>query len=149
VKRRISETLREVLRSRPDVLVMEDLSRMWGRTQSRHLSRGVSRWMRASLKERTAFLFPAGGSRVETVNAAYTSQERPKCGYVHQDNREGDRFLCRNCQFTGHADTVGEVNVERRHTDPELRERIQIFTPKEVVLKILREIFERQRARST
>lgn len=33
VKRRISEALREVLRSRPDVLVMEDLSRMRGRTK--------------------------------------------------------------------------------------------------------------------
>jgi IS605 OrfB family transposase len=149
VKRRISEALREVLRFRPDVLVMEDLSRMRGRTKSRNLSRVVSRWMRSSLKERAEFLSQAGGSRLETVNAAYTSQECPKCGYVHRDNRQGDRFHCRDCHFTGHADTVGAVNVERRHTDPELRERIQVFTPKEVVLKSLREIFERKRALST
>jgi hypothetical protein len=44
---------------------------------------------------------------------------------------------------------VGAVNVERRYTDPALRERIQVFTPKEVVLKTLREIFGRKRALST
>ena len=40
------------------------------------------------------------------------------------------------------------MNVERRYTDPALRERIRVFTPKEGVLKILREIFERKRALS-
>jgi len=148
VKRWISEALREVLRSRPDVLVMEDLARMRGRTKSRHLSRVVSRWMRATLKERAEFLAQAGGSRLEMVNAAYTSQECPKCGCVHKDNRQGDRFHCRNCGFTHHADTVGAVNVERRYSDPELRARIAVFTPKEEVLKILREIFERKKALS-
>jgi putative transposase len=138
-----------VLRFRPDVVVMEDLNRMRGRTKSRNLSRVVSRWMRSSLKERAEFLSQVGGSRLETVNAAYTSQECPQCGYVHPNNREGDRFHCRNCHFTGHADTVGAVNVERRYTDPELRERIQVFTPKEVVLKSLREIFERKRTLAT
>jgi putative transposase len=149
VKRRIAEALRKVLRFRPDVVVMEDLNRMRGRTKSRNLSRVVSRWMRSSLKERAEFLSQVGGSRLETVNAAYTSQECPQCGYVHPNNREGDRFHCRNCHFTGHADTVGAVNVERRYTDPELRERIQVFTPKEVVLKSLREIFERKRTLAT
>ena len=148
VKRRISEATRQVLRSRPDVLVMEDLSRMRGRTKSRNLSRVVSRWMRSNLKERAEFLSQAGGSRLETVNPAYTSQKCPQCGYVHQDNRQGDRFHCRHCHFTAHADTVGATNVKHRYTDPELRERIQVFTPKEGVLKILREIFERKQALS-
>ena len=148
VKRWISEATRKVLRSQPDRLVMEDLSRMRGRTKSRNLSRVVSRWMRSSLKERTAFLSQAGGSRLETVNAAYTSQECPQCGSVHKDNRQGDRFHCRNCHYTAHADTVGAMNVEHRSTNPELRERIQVFTPKERVLRILREIFEHKKVLS-
>ena len=41
------------------------------------------------------------------------------------------------------------MNVERRYADPELQEGIQVFMPKEVVLKILREIFERKKALST
>ena len=148
VKRRISEATRQVLRSRPDVLVMEDLSRMRGRTKSRNLSRVVSRWMWSNLKERAEFLSQAGGSRLETANPAYTSQKCPQCGSVHQDNRQGDRFHCRHCHFTAHADTVGATNVKHRDTDSELRERIPVFTPKEGVLKILREIFERKQALS-
>ncbi len=54
-------------------------------------------------------------------------------------------FHCRHCHYTAHADTVGAINVERRYTDPELRERIRVFTPKEGVLKVLREIFERKK----
>ena len=82
---------------------------------------------------------------METVNPAYTSQACPKCGDVHKNNRQGDRFHCRNCDYTAHADTVGAMNVERRYTDPELRDRIPVGMPKEVVLKILREIFERKK----
>ncbi len=146
VKRWISEATREALHSRPDVLVIEDLSRMRGWTKNRNLSRVVSRWMRSNLKERAMFLSQAGGSRLEMVNAAYTSQGCPQCGFVHKENRRGDRFHCRHCHYTAHADTVGAMNVERRYTDPELRERIQVFTPKEGVLKVLREIFERKKA---
>ena len=149
VKRWISEAMRKVLRSRPDGLVMEDLSRMRGRTKSRKLSRVVSGWMRSSLKERAEFLSQAGGSPLETVNPVYTSHECPRCEYVHKDNRQDDRFQCRHCHFTAHADTVGAMNMKRRHIDPARRERIQVFTPKEVVLKRLREIFERQQALST
>ena len=41
------------------------------------------------------------------------------------------------------------MNVERRYTDPELRERIHVEMPQNVVLKILREIFERKKVLST
>ncbi|MDA8206696.1 MAG: zinc ribbon domain-containing protein [Thermaerobacter sp.] len=79
----------------------------------------------------------------------YTSQECPQCGYVHKENRQGDRFHCRHCHYIARADTVGAMNVERRYTDPELRERIHVGMPKDVVLKILREIFERKKVLST
>ena len=102
--------------------------------------------MRSALRERSEFLSGAGGSRLETVNPAYTSQECPACGYVHKDNRKGDRFRCLMCSYTAPADQAGAVNIRRRHTDPELRERIKVFTPKETVKKILMEIFHRREA---
>ena len=144
MRRRISEAFYGVLTTHPDVIVVEDLSGMRGRTKSRKLSRKVSRWMRSSLKERSEFLSGAGGSRLETVNPAYTSQECPTCGYVHEDNRKGDRFRCLKCSYTAPADQVGAVNTRRRYTDPELRDRIKVFTPKETVKKILMEIFHRR-----
>ena len=130
------------MNERPQVVVVEDISGMRGRTKSRKLSRKVSRWMRSALKERTEFLSGVGGSRPEIVNPAYTSLECPQCGFVHQDNRQGDRFQCRHCHFTAHADTVGALNVQHRYTDPELREQIMLRMPKEKVKKTLMERFQ-------
>ena len=143
VRRRISQAVRAVLADHPEVVVAEDLTHMRGRTKSRKLSRKVSRWMRQSLRERLDFLSGAGGSRLEIVNAAYSSQECPACGYVNRGNRTGDLFRCLKCGFAAHADRVGAINTMHRHTDPELRERIHLGTPKEMVKAILLEIHQR------
>ena len=111
-------------------------------------ARKVSRGMRQSLGERLAFKTQAGGSCLEVVNAAYTSQTCPACGWVDRENRHGDWFRCVRCHFTAPADQVGAVNVKRRHIDPELRERIRPFTPKEQVKAILLEICTRSQART-
>jgi IS605 OrfB family transposase len=148
VRRQISEAVNGVLGDHPGVVVVEDLSHLRGRTKSRKLSRKVSRWMRQSLGERLEFKIQAGGSRQAIVNAAYTSQTCPACGWVDKENRHGDRLRCVRCHFTAPADQVAAVNVKRRYTDPELRERIQPFTPKEQVKAILVEIYERNQART-
>ncbi len=41
------------------------------------------------------------------------------------------------------------MNLEPRHTEPELRERVPVWVPKAVVLKIRREIFERKQVLSS
>jgi putative transposase len=98
VKTLVGQAVRQALRSRPTVVAMEDLGHLRGRTKSRWLSRIVSRWMRSVLRERLEFRTRAGGSRIETVNAAHTSQTCPvpTRGYVHKDNRRGDRFCSRS-----------------------------------------------------
>jgi putative transposase len=143
VKRRVGEAVRNVLASRPSVVVVEDLSHMRGRTKSRKLSRMVSRWMRSALRERLEFRTQAGRSRLETVNAAYTSQTcpHPACGYVHKDNRHGDRFQCLACGYAGDADVIAAMNIAARWNDPE----IQPWTPKEQVRAILMARFRRRK----
>jgi IS605 OrfB family transposase len=148
VRRRISESVRGVLAGDPGEVVVEDLSHLRGRTKSRRLSRKVSRWMRQSLRERLEFKAQAGGSRLVIVNAAYTSQTCPACGWVDRENRHGDRFRCVRCGFTAAADQVGAVNILRRQSVPELRERLQPFTPKAKVKAILLELYARSHART-
>ncbi len=82
------------------------------------------------------------------MNAAYTSQTCLSCGWVDKRSRQGDRFVCTRCHFRAAADRVGAVNVKRRYTDAELRERIQAFTPKEKVKAVLLEIYGRSQART-
>lgn len=142
VERRVGEAVRRALSPSPAALAIEDLSHMRGRTKSRKLSRIVSRWMRSALRERLEFRSEAGGSRLETVNAAYTSQTcpNPACGYVHKDNRHGDRFQCLMCGHGGDADVIAAQNIAARIDDPD----IHLWTPKEKVRQVLMARFHRR-----
>lgn len=52
------------------------------------------------------------GIKVEQVDPAYTSQECPACG---ARNKAQDRtYLCAECGWHGHRDSVGAINISRR-----------------------------------
>jgi putative transposase len=52
------------------------------------------------------------GIKVEQVDPAYTSQECPACG---ARNKAQDRtYICAECGWHGHRDTVGAINISRR-----------------------------------
>ncbi len=143
VKTMIGQAVRLSLRSRPAVVAVEDLSHLRGRTKSRKLSRIVSRWARSALRERLEFRTRAGCSRLETVNAAFTSQAcpNPSCGFVHKDNRHGDRFRCLHCGRDGDADVVAATNLLARVHDPEIHR----WTPVDAVKRILDGRFRRRK----
>jgi hypothetical protein len=50
------------------------------------------------------------------VDADYTSQACPHCGYTSKENRpdNGLLFVCQCCQYTLHADLVGARNISVR-----------------------------------
>jgi len=143
VKTVVGQAVRQALRGRPAAVAMEDLGHLRGRTKSRKLSRIVARWMRSVLHERLGFRSQAGGSRLETVNAAYTSQTCPvpTCGFVHKDNRHGDRFHCLQRGWDGDADVVAAMNLLARMGDPEIHR----WTPVETVKRILEGRFRRRK----
>ena len=131
---------------RPRTLVVEDLAHLRGKAKSKKISRVCSSWARAENEERRAVHTYVGGSDVKTANAAYTSQTcpDPTCGYVHQDNRHGDSFHCRNpyweCNWQGDADHVAAMNLMARIDDHE----IVRYTPYTEVKQILNSRFLRR-----
>ncbi len=143
VKTVVGQAVRAALRDGPAVVAVEDLSHLRGRTKSRKLSRIVSRWARSALRERLDFRTQAGCSCLKTVNAAYTSQTcpNPACGFVHRDNRHGDRFHCLECGWDGDADVAAGMNLLARVGDPE----IHLWTPVDRVKAILTERFQRRK----
>ncbi|MFQ5795618.1 MAG: zinc ribbon domain-containing protein [Candidatus Bipolaricaulia bacterium] len=80
------------------------------------------------------------GSRREQVNASYSSQMCPRCGFVHRQNRRGDRFQCLFCGHGGESDAMAALNLLDRRHDPE----IFLWTPKERVRAVLKSRFHRR-----
>ncbi|MFQ5795939.1 MAG: RNA-guided endonuclease InsQ/TnpB family protein [Candidatus Bipolaricaulia bacterium] len=124
----------------PAVVVHENLRYLNGKWKSRRLSRIVSLWVRGLIKDRVAFKASAGGSHHEQVNASYSSQTCPHCGFVHRQNRRGNRFQCLFCGHGGDSDAVAALNLLDRWHDSE----ILLWTPKERVRAVLESRFRRR-----
>ncbi|MDF5726171.1 MAG: transposase [Rhizonema sp. PD37] len=115
-----------------DVVAREDLriKNMIKRAKPKHDGRGGYKRNGASRKTRLnrviadagwgdifnkiAWLALKTGKPVVEVPAKYSSLECPKCGDVEKKNREGEKFLCRECQYTEHADTKASRTIVRR-----------------------------------
>jgi len=56
------------------------------------------------------------GSMALKVDAHYSSQACPMCGYTSKANRpnHGLLFVCQNCHYTLHSDLVGARNITLR-----------------------------------
>ena len=57
------------------------------------------------------------GAKFVEVNASYTSQTCLVCEHRAKENRKSQaEFLCVNCGFTLHADSIGSINIRRKYT---------------------------------
>ena len=139
--------VQQLTSQRPRRLCLEDLSHLRGKAKSKKFSRICSTWMRSENEGRMVVHASIGGVDAERANAAYTSQTcpEPTCGYVSRDNRQGDRFHCRNpywgCNWQGDADHVAATNLLSRLTD----RQIGVYTPYTEVKTILDERFRRRK----
>ncbi len=75
-----------------------------------------AKWAFAELHNMIAYKATLQGSMAVKVDAHYTSQACPLCGYTSKDNRPGKGllFVCQSCHYTLHADLVGARNVTLR-----------------------------------
>lgn len=85
-------------------------------SKQRRANGHASRWAFAELQSVIAYKATLAGSMTVEVDAHFTSQACPKCGYVSKDNRPhaGLLFVCQNCHFSLHADLVGARNITMR-----------------------------------
>src|SRR5690606_8914749 len=58
------------------------------------------------------------GIEIVGVNPAYSSQECSACGYTDKRNRSGEKFACRWCGRTLHADVNAPRNLRSRRSRP-------------------------------
>jgi IS605 OrfB family transposase len=86
--------------------------------KARKANRVYSQWSFAELQALISYKARLSGSLAIKVDADYTSQTCPMCGYRSEENRpqKGLLFVCHNeeCQYRLHADLVGARNVTMR-----------------------------------
>jgi putative transposase len=76
-------------------------------------NRHASQWAFAELQVCLTYKATLAGSMCVKVDADYTSQSCPHCGFTSKANRKGAGLLngCRQCHYTLHADLVGARNI--------------------------------------
>jgi IS605 OrfB family transposase len=129
---------KQIMNEHPHTLIgLEDLSGIRERTRrrtrrrkkggkgtepvskkARRANRHASQWAFAELHELLAYKAVLSGSLTIKVDADYTSQACPLCGYTSKQNRpqKGLLFICQNpqCGYTLHADLIGARNIALR-----------------------------------
>ncbi len=84
--------------------------------KQRRANRHASHWAFAQLQSYIAYKALLTGSMAVKVDANYTSQACPMCGYTSDANRpnKGLLFVCQSCHSSLHADLVGARNIALR-----------------------------------
>jgi IS605 OrfB family transposase len=81
--------------------------------KAKKANRHASQWAFAELQRLLAYKAALAGSVSVKVDADYTSQACPRCGFTSKANRKdaGLLFVCRQCHYCLHADLVGARNI--------------------------------------
>jgi putative transposase len=116
LKTTVQTHLRALLEQRrPKKVIVEDLvfagqHGALSRRMNRLLRRFGQRYFLQTLNERKEEF----GFELEVVEPAYSSQTCARCGFVHRENRSGQKFRCLACGHQAHADVNAGKNLARR-----------------------------------
>ena len=121
-KNEINRILNKLANKGYAVFVVEKLDFRFTKL-SKKMNRLLRRTYRKVIKDKFARLEEKFGITIIEVNAAYTSQECSKCGFVSKENRKSQsKFACNCCKHKMNADINAARNIiKRRSFDIELR----------------------------
>lgn len=97
-------------------IVMENLAnvREASIAKGKNLRSKVMRWPYAQGQFFTQYKSAAKGIELELVSPKNTSRGCPSCGHIDSRNRNGLKFRCIRCGYTGDADRIASINIRNR-----------------------------------
>jgi IS605 OrfB family transposase len=107
------ELVKEAVSHGCTTIVFEDLKNIRGRISD---ASKFQQWAFNELKRQIKYKANQHGISVETVHPAYTSQRCSEtgCGFTHEDNRDGDVFVCQKCGKELHSDYNAARNIAHK-----------------------------------
>ncbi len=97
------------------VYVLEDLSsmnmlRLKGKS-NKTMRKWISNWSYSDLEFKLTYKCQKNGIKVEFVDARYTSRKCSVCKTIDKASRNGNRYTCRHCGSSMHADVNAAINI--------------------------------------
>jgi putative transposase len=123
VKNEIGRAINQFVKELPSgaTVALERLSVKSMRFKSRQTNRILSASQLGFLAERLRFKLDQIGVSYRSVQAAYSSQECPECGFTFKLNRPTrDKFLCLWCGYSCEADEGASRIIAKRLGDEEI-----------------------------
>ncbi len=74
----------------------------------------LQRWSYPKVLSKLSAICDEQGINFIKVNPAYTSQTCSKCGSIHKESRNGEKFLCIDCGYSLDADFNASINILHR-----------------------------------
>ena len=75
----------------------------------------LSAWSYSDLESKLIYKCQMNGIRVEFVDACYTSQKCSVCKTIDKASRRGNRYTCRHCGSSMHADENAAINIRENY----------------------------------
>jgi len=124
LKQRMDEVAKEVINTKPRLLVVEKLKNLNKKTKvkrrlTKNIRRVIGTWAYRYWLDRVEQNCEWNRVSFRTVNPAYTSIKCFKCGHTDKSNRCGSIFRCTKCGYRVQADIGAAKNIlERFLTGP-------------------------------
>ena len=119
LKQRIDESVQEIIKLDPDLIVVEKLKNLNKNTKlkrrlSKNIRRSIGIWNWKYWLERLEQACQLNRVKFRTVAPFYTSTTCPVCGATDRMNRVGERFKCLKCNHEDNADLNAALNILKR-----------------------------------
>jgi IS605 OrfB family transposase len=114
---KINESINKLNFSEIKTIVVEDLKNVKHKSKGKiykKFNNKLQRWSYSKVLNRLDQHCDETGITYLKVNPAYTSQTCSCCGFIHKNNRYGEKFLCLNCGYETDADYNASVNILHR-----------------------------------
>jgi putative transposase len=102
---------KELVHKPYNTFVMEDLTGITKENKGHRFNKKLGNWSFSQLQNFVNYKSEGLNKNVIYIKPQYTSQTCSKCGYVAKNNRNGNKFKCKQCNFQLDADLNASRNI--------------------------------------